>query len=129
MKKTTDYNQRARSMATFEADKDYEGFMPNPWDYQQLTTQLEHHGDGQYTEHHPVLYDTYFVPCGMMMHVNTITDRVVMRVWCQSQDQYLELAFSGNQYLDYLQPDDSGWDDLLNLVLEIGTPSMSRDED
>lgn len=123
-----DYNQPARSMAEVEADVPYEGLMPKAYDYVAAITNLHILGY-LLADNKPVLYNTYFVGCGFMAFANPETKRVVVRVWSEPQEQYLQLELDGPQYLEYLKRDDSGWADLVNLTLAVGDPMPTYEDD
>ena len=123
-----DYNQPARSMGEVEANVPYEGIMPEAYAFMEASTSLHQHGY-ELADSKPVLYTDYFVGCGFMAFANPDTSRVLVRVWSQTQEQFLELELDGTQYLDYLKPDDSGWADLVNLVLAVGEPLEAYADD
>ena len=120
----TNYNQLARPISQIEAGIDYEGVMPDAWAYFDVIT---HHrcGPERNVMHHPVLYDTYIVPTGLLVHPNPVTQRIVAQVWSEATQQFLELEMTATQYLEYLTPDDSGWADIVNTVLSVGEPFVA----
>ncbi|ALW86312.1 hypothetical protein AUC43_15215 [Hymenobacter sedentarius] len=118
------YDQLAVPMIQIEHDKDYECINPEAWALFDVIT-FHHRGPKGMTQHHSVLYDTYIVPTGLLVHVNPDTKRVVAQVWSEATQQFLELEMTATQYLEYLKPDDSGWADIVNTVLSAGEPFVA----